>query len=383
MSDIPLSICFGRWLAGIVRFKDTIDEIDLDTVLDNGYQEEHDKVYLRVVFNSSVEHRERIELETIDSFFYPFLTVNEYGFTSYCKAERSDDRRDSYLKELKEFYDLYTNAAVMISQTVSAVIPDCVLRIGSLEKYPEFNYINKYWSVTDFSRSSYYRLYNRDFYDDCRLCFLLFEAANGFDKTITKNTVLVSDFAIAKYIPRAVNLHKLILKYKIPFKINGGRIVEELLFDALKFTEILKTEGEDLDADIKETILFLIGREIYNKGKWARQRDKLLENYPLKVGDYLLLKNNNEENQKIALIKSITFNRLKTLITCTNVNKDLDTPGKRVYYCYDTDVDKLLSSEEYFQQKLKADWQHRNHLMRYFKKIKSIDLKPWAPKEHF
>ncbi len=137
----------------------------------------------------------------------------------------------NYLKKLKDFHDIYLTISTFTLEILrSSLSQDVRITIRSLEKFPEFNYLDKYWNDIDFSKQDYENNYKIEFLDDKHLHFLLYRHEEKFIYGSNNNKdFIISDKEIYSLCRWPLSdIRFFLISAEIPIKIEGNKTINNI-----------------------------------------------------------------------------------------------------------------------------------------------------------
>lgn len=376
---VELNRFFSQRLQGIIAFKEDIDEVSIYVTRNETYGNDYYYIHFDIINKKTTPQNIYDVLTNVfykDNLFY--LKAFESAHFLIKKRGNRKGYDEEGLRLLKDFYDSYSIITKFLAEFLVSIIPTSSLKINTLNGLPEFNYLLRYWSDKNFSFKNYQKKYNRKFTDDCDMYFSILEHSRKYKSSITNKTILVSDVELCNN-STLINiniLRKKIIEYFVPFKIIGNKTADKIMFDILALRHFIYEKVKS-DDKFNDSLLLLAINEYIDSFKIVKDKKNLfIENYPIQINDFLLLKNERLKVKPIVQVTDVNFDNYQTfiIIKYINVTNDLKT-GKKTGSCHLSYIEKVVSFSTYLSKTPKIGWLYRSQLLSLFSKQKKLMLK--------
>ena len=370
---------YTRKLHGAILFKKYLKSIDISIEKDLTFG----KYYFRIYFYPEFKFngKEELTIKQQKELRYHFYNNNYSSgskFVSYLEYDFNNEKfsRDRRLVRLKEFYDLYTNCTTQFTMLLQSLFKyNIKLNIESLDKFPEFNLVNKFYNDIS-SLDEYKYLYNSSFYSDCtqfnQLIKLSVKHKTTFDKFRKIRTISDMEIATQSYC-KLSDIRGLLLNNleDIPFKVTiRKKVVDRLDISLPKLNEAIINADKKLEQSLKwhhiyKPFLLSILKNKINEYEKAENKikeyKKFLRLFPIKKKFIIITETN------IYYVSDIIFQNQNLKFDCFNLRQDLKR-GKRKTILGLNKIVKYISNRSFIENKIKYEWKSNKQAYRWINK---------------
>ena len=361
---------FNLKIQGITKYQHLIKSIRVFLDETKSYGESYFRIYFKCDFKWEVWERLSAEdLFQTDKFFkdeYVSFLLNEGGYKFH----------KNYLKELKEFYDLYIILTTYLIKSLDSLSEKFSIQIENPDNFPELNYVARFWSDIDFTADAYKKLYNIDLRRDSKQFLSLHKLAQDSKKVV--KTLLVKCWLTDKVISyyyrgNLADIRNFLIRNEVPIKIKGYRTIDKVFIEGYTFKNIISILPDSEKPISEACIQYLINK---NTGIQEELKDKtkeFLQNYPIQMGDIIFIP--DKKVVKIASIK-VKSDTIIFYYLVMNANLDFSERGGK-FIDADELVLKILSSQQYLDYKERFGWKSRQQVInRFIKSEKALKSLP-------
>lgn len=368
---------FTNRLVGIIKFKNLVRSITLDAWEIESYGRKYYRAVFETTFiDKAIETLPIEQIKEIDDHFADNVHVSGVAFVSYITESNHYNHKkyddEQYLKRLKEFDDSYTLLGSFITSFLEACAPDIIVYAKSLDSYPQFNYVRKFYREQSLTTEDYKHFYRSDFYRDVRDYSELYNRNKKIDKErFLREKITITDEEISKetWIYKE-NIRKFALACKVPFIAIGGKTLDAFYFDMHALMDALQDERnsdhiKNIPGD--RLSIYIEKRLREHKKQLPGKQLAFLKKYPIQYGDIILL-----HNEKIGIVTIVELKNNVVFFEYKIVRTNL-SPGRHSSSCQEKDVFKVLPGKELERLKTRYDWRSIDQLRRYFgRRVKEI-----------
>jgi|GEM_PF-872512 len=293
MDSLKFSFFLFKKVSETINYRQYVSEVKIGYEYDEGYGNEYIKVNYKVTVNGSFDELSPDIQRTMFNGTPHYI----FSLSTHAQLGRISERRK--LLRMVEFKRIYESLASYVTlQFENALGPDVSIKIKGIDFWPEGNYAEKH--LENVSYIGYKRDASYSFEYDVSQWGRLHELANGCKKIYTENKIYfkVSDLEISELFDLGVNdIRFLVLRYEIPIKVKGIKIIDKVYIHALKLVEALKKEIGGDTFHRKNGLYLKLIKYLYDKHLDSEkskiidiQKAEFVKRFIIQKGDILQLK---------------------------------------------------------------------------------------------